>query len=183
MIATSGLHDSFSRIKKLAFAIRHARWNVGNFKRCIEYESIANVRDIVDVTCRILSISYGCNADRFRPRFVSVGGMKTVAAHFKITHCITLKCFYYDGCKDWKKQEGAKYVIADTAITAFDSVTWHLQRCHCHKIGLKSFSSTNYYSYVFRRDLVPRSIFITKIIYPIMFAFSYCFTRMFKKRI
>lgn len=79
------------------------------------------------------------------------------------------------------KQEGAKYVIADTAITAFDSVTWHLQRCHCHKIGLKTFSSTNYYSYVFRRDLVPRSIFITKIIYPIMFAFSYCFTRMFKK--
>ena len=72
-IATSGLHDSFSRIKKLAFAIRHARWNVGNFKRCIEYESIANVRNIVDVTCRILSISYGCNADRFRPRFVSVG--------------------------------------------------------------------------------------------------------------
>ena len=127
------------------------------------------------------SFSYGCNADRFRPRFVSVGGMKTVAAHFKITYCITLKCFYYDGCKDWKKQEGAKYVIADTAITAFDSVTWHLQRCHCHKIGLKSFSSTNYYSYVFRRDLVPRSIFITKIIYPIMFAFSYCFTRMFKK--
>ena len=55
MIATSGLHDSFSRIKKLAFAIRHARWNVGNFKRCIEYESIANLRDIVDVTCRILT--------------------------------------------------------------------------------------------------------------------------------
>ena len=53
MIATSGLHDSFSRIKKLAFAIRHARWNVGNFKRCIEYESTANVRDIVDVTCRL----------------------------------------------------------------------------------------------------------------------------------
>ena len=73
MIATSGLHDSFSRIKKLAFAIRHARWNVGNFKRCIEYETIANVCGIVDVTCRILSISYGCNADRFRPRFVSVG--------------------------------------------------------------------------------------------------------------
>lgn len=73
MIVTNGLHDSFSRIKKLAFAIRHARWNVGNFKRCIEYESIANVHDIVDVTCRILSISYGCNADRFRPRFVSVG--------------------------------------------------------------------------------------------------------------
>lgn len=35
MIATSGLHDSFSRIKKLAFAIRHARWNVGNFKKAL----------------------------------------------------------------------------------------------------------------------------------------------------
>ena len=33
MIVTSGLHDSFSRIKKLAFAIRHARWNVGNFNK------------------------------------------------------------------------------------------------------------------------------------------------------
>ena len=81
------------------------------------------------------------------------------------------------------KQEGAKYVIADTAISAFDSVTWHLPRCHCHKIGFKSFRSTNYYSYVFRRDLVPRSIFITKIIYPVLFAYSYCITRMFKKRI
>lgn len=35
MIVTSGLHDSFSRIKKLAFAIRHARWNVGNFKKAL----------------------------------------------------------------------------------------------------------------------------------------------------
>lgn len=35
MIVTNGLHDSFSRIKKLAFAIRHARWNVGNFKKAL----------------------------------------------------------------------------------------------------------------------------------------------------
>ena len=81
------------------------------------------------------------------------------------------------------KQEGAKYVIADTAITAFNSVSWHLQRCHCHKIGLRSFSSTNYYSYVFRRDLVPRSLFVTMIIYPLSFLCSYCFTRLFRRRV
>lgn len=81
------------------------------------------------------------------------------------------------------KQEGAKYVIADTAITAFDSITWHLQRCHCHKIGLQSFPSTNYYSYVFRRDIVSRSLFVTKFLYPISFYCSYCFTRLFMRRV
>ena len=172
----------FRGLKK-AFAIRHARWNVGNFKRCIRiriYSERPRYRGrYLSYSQLFLRLQRGQVSSTFCIR----RGMKTVAAHFKITHCITLKCFYYDGCKDWKKQEGAKYVIADTAITAFDSVTWHLQRCHCHKIGLKSFSSTNYYSYVFRRDLVPRSIFITKIIYPVLFAYSYCITRMFKKRI
>lgn len=182
MIATSGLHDSFSRIKKSvcysSCALERRKFQKMHRIR-INSERLRYRGRYLSYSQLFLRLQRGQVSSTFCIR----RGMKTVAAHFKITHCITLKCFYYDGCQDWKKQEGAKYVIADTAITAFDSVTWHLQRCHCHKIGLKSFSSTNYYSYVFRRDLVPRSIFITKIIYPIMFAFSYCFTRMFKKRI
>lgn len=81
------------------------------------------------------------------------------------------------------KSEGAKCVMADTAMEAHDSVRWHLQRCRCHKVGLRSFVSTNYYSYVFRRDLVSRPFYVTKLLYPVMFAWSYGFTRLFKKRI
>ena len=35
------------------------------------------------------------------------------------------------------KSEGAKCVMADTAMEAHDSVRWHLQRCRCHKVGLR----------------------------------------------
>lgn len=136
MIATSGLHDSFSRIKKSvcysSCALERRKFQKMHRIR-INSERLRYRGRYLSYSQLFLRLQRGQVSSTFCIR----RGMKTVAAHFKITHCITLKCFYYDGCKDWKKQEGAKYVIADTAITAFDSVTWHLQRCHCHKIGLK----------------------------------------------
>lgn len=49
---------------------------------------------------------------------------------------------------------GGKYVMSDTAVGAESSVKWHLKNGFSI-IGLRSFPSTNYYSYLFRRQLVP----------------------------
>ena len=45
-----------------------------------------------------------------------------------------------------------EYIKSDTAIGANSSVKWHLKNGF-KIVGLDSFSSTNYYSYVFRRQL------------------------------
>lgn len=77
--------------------------------------------------------------------------------------------------------KGAKYIISDTAVTAMSSVKWHLEKCECHKVGLESFPSTNYYSFVFRRDFVKQPFFVRNIKYPIKFAASFVKTRICKR--
>ncbi len=54
------------------------------------------------------------------------------------------------------KRQGAEYVISDTACGARSSVKWHLKNGF-HIIALRSYSSTNYYSYIFRKQLVGKS--------------------------
>ena len=54
------------------------------------------------------------------------------------------------------KANGCKYVISDTAKGADSSVAWH-KKNGFKLFALDSFSSTNYYSYVFRKLLVPHS--------------------------
>ena len=72
---------------------------------------------------------------------------------------------------DFLKKEGIKSLFADTAVNAVSSVEWH-KKCGFHIIGLESFKSTNYYSYVFRQDLDKRSTIITLFYYPLRFAMS-----------
>ena len=52
MIATSGLHDSFSRIKK-SVCYSSCALERRKFQKSIDKRIIANVCDIVDVTCRL----------------------------------------------------------------------------------------------------------------------------------
>lgn len=54
------------------------------------------------------------------------------------------------------KANGCSYVISDTAVGATSSVKWHLKNGF-RKYELFSFKSTNYYSYIFRKQLVPDS--------------------------
>lgn len=51
------------------------------------------------------------------------------------------------------KANGCDYVISDTAVGAKSSVRWHLKNGF-RIIELISWKSTNYYSYVFRQQLV-----------------------------
>lgn len=98
MIATSGLHDSFSRIKK-SVCYSSCALERRKFQKSIDKRIIANVCDIVDVTCRLSQLFLRLQRGQVSSTFCIRRGMKTVAAHFKITHCITLKCFYYDTSK------------------------------------------------------------------------------------
>ncbi len=50
------------------------------------------------------------------------------------------------------KEHGCEYIISDTAVGAKSSVHWHLKNGF-RIVGLKSFSATNYYSYLFRLQL------------------------------
>lgn len=67
--------------------------------------------------------------------------------------------------------KGGKYEKSDTAINAFSSVQWHLKNGF-KKIALRSFLSTNYYSVVFRKQLVPSLIWDNRIITSIRFFIS-----------
>lgn len=49
---------------------------------------------------------------------------------------------------------GGQYILSDTAVGAKSSVRWHKKNGFMI-IGLMSYESTNYYSYLFRRQLVP----------------------------
>ncbi len=48
---------------------------------------------------------------------------------------------------------GAEYILSDTAVGARSAVRYH-RRIGFKIIGLRSFRSTNYYSYLFRRQLI-----------------------------
>ena len=86
----------------------------------------------------------------------------------------------YEARKKELLKLGAKCLISDTAVGATSSVNWHLRKCHCHIIGLESFASTNYYSYVFREDITPRCFIYPMIIYPMQYGMSYLFCKSVK---
>ena len=56
---------------------------------------------------------------------------------------------------------GGRYILSDTAVEAESSVRWHLKNGF-KIIALRSFSSTNYYSYIFRRQLAPSKVWNSK---------------------
>lgn len=55
-------------------------------------------------------------------------------------------------CIEIIKDNGGEYEMSDTATKAVSSVQWHLKNGF-KKIALRSFSSTNYYSVVFRKQI------------------------------
>lgn len=57
-------------------------------------------------------------------------------------------------CVEIAKSNGCSYIISDTAVGAKSSVKWHLKN-GSKIVALRSFPSTNYYSYIFRQQLDP----------------------------
>lgn len=52
------------------------------------------------------------------------------------------------------KEAGGEYILSDTAVGAKSSVKYHLKNGF-KIVGLRSFASTDYYSFLFRKQLVP----------------------------
>lgn len=59
----------------------------------------------------------------------------------------------YEKSQELGLARGCKYMVADTAAGAESSVKWHLKNGY-KIVGLDSYPSTNYYSYLFRKQLV-----------------------------
>lgn len=60
-------------------------------------------------------------------------------------------------CVETILDAGGKYEMSDTAVRAGSSVRWHLKNGF-KKIALRSYPSTNYYSYLFRKQLTYSTI-------------------------
>lgn len=73
------------------------------------------------------------------------------------------------------KSLGCISLLSDTATKARSSVQWHLKKCHCRIVDYRSFSSTNYYSYIFKEDFVPITLLRrVKDFYSFIKAYVYC---------
>lgn len=77
------------------------------------------------------------------------------------------------------RNSGCKYMECTTAVGAESSVKYHLKQGY-KIIGLTSFPTTNYYSYIFRMYLLP-SIWQNSLFCKIKYATSYLKTHLMKK--
>lgn len=64
-----------------------------------------------------------------------------------------------------------EYIISDTSVSADSSVKWHLKN-DFRIIGLESYPSTNYYSYIFRKELKTPSIWESALFCKFLFSLS-----------
>lgn len=63
----------------------------------------------------------------------------------------TMLCMYRER---ESREKGCEYLLSDTSTKAVSAVKYHLKNGF-EIIGLESYRSTNYWSYVFRKQLVP----------------------------
>lgn len=78
------------------------------------------------------------------------------------------------------KSHGCKYLLEDTGEKAYWSVNWHLKNGY-KKIGLKSFSTNNYYSIIFRKQLTPSFIWNNTLYCNLLYVSSSFITKLIKK--
>lgn len=78
------------------------------------------------------------------------------------------------------KNAGGEYILSDTAVGAQSSIKYHLKNGF-KIIGLTSFSSTNYYSYLFRKQLAPSKLWNNNLFCKLVFIKSYIYTKLISK--
>lgn len=77
--------------------------------------------------------------------------------------------------------KGCDHILEDTAEKAIWSVKWHLKNGY-RIIGYRSFTTNNYYSYLFRKQLVPSKKWDNKYFCKLQFLKSYLKTKLLKDR-
>lgn len=73
--------------------------------------------------------------------------------------------------------EGCEYILSDTSIKAESAIKYHL-RNGFEIVGYESFRSTNYWSYVFRMQLLHPSVWDYGIYRKISYCLSFVFIRL-----
>lgn len=79
------------------------------------------------------------------------------------------------------KELGCKYIISDTSVHASWSINWH-KKNGFQIIGLDSFSTNDYFSYIFRLSLEKNSIWNRSWFCKLVYFLSYCKTHTLKKK-
>lgn len=75
------------------------------------------------------------------------------------------------------RENGCEYLLSDTSTLATSAVKYHLKNGF-KIIGLESYRSTNYWSYVFRRQLVPSKKWNDPIYCKLQYLKSWLFIRV-----
>lgn len=79
------------------------------------------------------------------------------------------------------KRAGCDYMVSDTAVGAVSSVKYHLKNGY-KIVGLRSFASTNYYSYLFRKQLTPSKFWNNSFLCKMVFVKSALIEKMKHKQ-
>ena len=79
------------------------------------------------------------------------------------------------------KQHGCEYLLEDTGVDATWSVKWHTKMGY-KIVGYKSFSSNNYFSYIFRKQLVPSKKYDCEWYCKVLFMIQYIVTKLMRTR-
>lgn len=75
------------------------------------------------------------------------------------------------------EESGGEYVLSDTAIGAESAVKYH-KKNGFKIVGLRSYKTTNYYSYLFRLQLRPSLVWNNNVLVKFIFSFSYIKTKI-----
>jgi len=78
-------------------------------------------------------------------------------------------------------EKHCSYILADTSEHAYWSIKWH-KKNGFNIIGLRSFKTNNYYSYLFRYQLKPHSIYNSNLYCFLIYTWSSFKTKLLKKR-
>lgn len=78
-------------------------------------------------------------------------------------------------------QRGCEYILDDTAKKAYWSVRWH-QKMGYKIVGYSSFTTNDYYSYIFRKQLIPSKKWDNDLYCKVQFYKSYIKTVLTKDK-
>lgn len=82
---------------------------------------------------------------------------------------------------EYAQKLGCNYLLSDTSVNADSAVRYHLKNGF-RIIGLESYSSTNYYSYIFRKQLTPSFFWCNSILVKIHYFCSFLLIKATKSK-
>lgn len=102
-----------------------------------------------------------------------------LAVRPKYKHC-GVASLLFSKFQEIAKEHKCYHIISDTAVGAKSSVQWHLKNGF-KIIALHSFCSTNYYSYIFRKQLKPHMLWSNSFYCRVRYYLMYCLCHLYRQ--